>query len=272
MQPLLFRLNTLFEHLPGALLPYRWLCLLAFLAMSLFTGSGLVQHFQLNMSPEVWFEDNAPPLEIRDAFRRQFGSDEGIYIVYRPASNDVFSEDALRTLESLHKEIEQASLQDQAGGMSRVTQVDSLFNARYQIADGDTLIAKKLIGADFPESAAERERRREIALSQDAFARVYYSEDFQYGGIAIKTNFGTLPAESELNTRAENTDDLLADDGFGFGLEASDPLSVDTSAEVAEVEFASVQLEEYTNFMTALRAITEQPQYDDFESILSATR
>ncbi len=265
MQSILFRLNTLFEQLPGALLPYRWLCLLAFLAMSLFTGSGLVQHFQLNMSPEVWFEDNAAPLQIRDAFRRKFGSDEGVYIVYRPASNDVFSDDALRTLESLHKEIEEASLQGGADGMSRVIQVDSLLNARYQIADGDTLIAKKLIGADFPESAAERERRRDIAVSQDAFARVYYSEDFRYGGIAIKTNFGTLPVESELNTSAANTEDLLADDGFGFGLEASDPLSVDTSADVAEVEFASVQLEEYTRFMTALRAITEQPKYDDFE-------
>ena len=266
MQSLLSSLNNLFERIPGALMPFRWLCLLAFVAMSLFAGLGLKQHFAVNMSPEVWFEENATPLQIRDAFRRQFGSDEGVYIVYRPKSGDVFSDSALRTLEALHKDIERASLAGDGGHIGRVVQVDSLYNARYQIAEGDTLIAKKLIGADFPETAAERERRRKIAVSQDSFERVYYSRDFQYGGIALKTNFGTVPVDTELSRNLDNTDDLLQDDAFSFGLEAAgDPLNVDTSAEVAEVKFESVQFDEYLKFMTALRAITEQAQYSEFD-------
>jgi predicted RND superfamily exporter protein len=178
VQQLLFSLNNLFERLPGALIPFRWLCLLLLIAMSIFAGMGIKQHFEVNMSPEVWLEDDAPPLQIRDAFRHQFGSDEGVYIVYRHASGDVFSESALSTLAALHKDIEQASLSEIDSPISRITQVDSLYNARYQIAEGDTLIAKKLIGADFPDSEAERERRRSIARSQDSFERVYYSSDF----------------------------------------------------------------------------------------------
>lgn len=263
MQQLLFTINNLFERVPTAILPYRWLCLLLFLAMSLFAGQGIVNHFAINMSPEVWFEDDAEPLQIRNAFRRQFGSDEGVYLIYRPSSGDVFSENALRTLAQLHNDIEQASLKDDSGGMERVIQVDSLFNARYQIADGDTLIAKKLIGADFPETDAERERRREIARGQENFERLFYSRDFQYGGIALKTNFGTVPVESTSVTSAE--DNLLADDPFGFGLDAGSALDVDASAEVAEVEFGSVQLDEYLTFMNALRKITDQPKYSDFE-------
>ncbi len=263
MQQMLFRLNHLFERLPAALLPYRWLSLLLFIAISVFMNTGLVRHFTLNMSPEVWFEDKAGPLEIRDAFRRQFGSDESVFVVYRPQSGDVFSKEALRTLEKLHTTLEQLSEGADAGELGRIVDIDSLHNARYQIAQGDTLISQKLIGADFPDTAAEREQRRAIAESQDSFERMFYSDDFQYGGIRIKTDFGVVPIESELTESAAQSNDLLAEDGFGFGLETS--LQVDTSAEVAEVEFASVQLDEYARFMKALRAITEDPEFSEFE-------
>nr|WP_246386539.1 MMPL family transporter [Litorivivens lipolytica] len=260
---MLFRLNHLFERLPGALLPYRWLSLILFVAIATLMMTGLVRHFAVNMSPEVWFEDEAGPLEIRNAFRRQFGSDESVFIVYRPQSGDVFSEEALRTLEKLHTTLTQLSEGADAGELGRIVDIDSLYNARYQIAQGDTLISKKLIGADFPETESERERRRAIAESQDSFERMFYSDDFQYGGIRIKTDFGVVPVESELSESATQTDNLLADDGFGFGLETS--LEVDASAEVAEVEFASVQLDEYARFMNAVREITQDPAFSDFE-------
>ncbi len=265
MQQLLFRLNDLFERTPSALLPYRWFILLGFIAMSLVMGTSTSKYFAMNMAPEVWFESGATPLEIRDDFRRQFGSDEGVYIVYRPQSGDVFTEDALRTLESLHRELEEASLQAAPNELSRVVKVDSLFNARYQIAEGDTLIAKKLIGADFPTSQAERENRRAIALTQDSFDRVFYSPDFSYGGIRIKTNFGATPANAPMNVGVLDSSNLLQDDAFGFTLDSSNPLHVDIQAEVTEVEFTSVQLDEYTRFMSALKAITAQPQYAGFE-------
>ena len=264
MQQLFSRLSDLFETMPARLRPHRWLCLTLFVTISIAMSMGIAQHFSVKMSPEIWFEEGATPLAIRDAYRQQFGSDEGIYIIYRPKSGDVFSEDALRTVKALHQELEAASLQPEPNELARIVKVDSLFNARYQIAEGDTLTAKKLIGNDFPSTDSERENRRAIALSQDSFERVFYSPDFKYGGIRLKTNFGAVPSNSNFDATLTNTENLLQDDAFGFG-ETDNPLSINASAEVSKTEFATVELDEYLHFMTALKAITEQEQYADFE-------
>ncbi|WP_373082989.1 RND family transporter [Zhongshania sp.] len=265
MQKLSSRLSYLFEAIPSTLRPYRWLCIALFIATSVVMSIGIAKNFVVNMSPEVWFEEGAAPLEIRNAFRQHFGSDEGVYIVYKPESGDVFSDTALRTLAALHQEIEAASLHPEPNELARIVQVDSLINARYQIADGDTLTAKKLIGNSLPSTDSERENRRAIALSQDSFARVFHSQDFIYGGIRLKTNFGAVPTDNDFNSALADTTNLLQTDSFDFGLDATAPLAVDSSAEVSDVEFVSVQLDEYLRFMTALRAITEQEKYAGFE-------
>ena len=256
------QLSETFEAIPNNLRPYRWVCIALFLVITAAMSIGLQKYFTVNISPDAWFEKDALPLQIRDAFQREFGSDEGVYIVYEPKSGDVFSENALRTLEKLHRDLEEVSLQPEPNQLARIVDVDSLFNARYQIAEGDTLIAKKLIGGDFPTTTSDREKRRAIALTQDSFERVFYSSDFKYGGIRIKTNLGAVVANSDFDTELADTDNLLLEDSFGFG--ESVPLNVDGTAEVAETRFVSVQLHEYYQFMTALRTVTEQEQYADF--------
>ncbi|MBD2859535.1 MMPL family transporter [Spongiibacter sp. KMU-158] len=255
-------LNNAFGKMPAIMRGYRLLSLLAVIAITAFSITGIRQHFTVDISPESWFPERAGPVEMRDVYRRQFGSDESVYLVYRHKSGDAFSAEALKSLEKLHKAIEQASLQPEPNELARITQVDSLFNARYQIAEGDTLIAKKLIGADFPATDAEREQRRNIADSQNSFARLFYSPDYQYGALTLKTNIGTVPKFTEAASES-NADNLLLDDGFGLDLDTS--LEVDPNATVEDVQFKTVQLEEYHLFMNELRALIETPEYADFD-------
>ena len=265
MKNLFNQLYNYFENLPAKLMRHRFLVLVSTLVLTIVMSIGIAQNFSFDVSNEAWLEEGSTPLQVRKTFRQLFGSEDGVFIVYRPKSGDVFSESALKTLRALHKELEQAALRNDNVGeqLSRIVKLDSLYNARYQIADGDTIISKKLIGADFPETAEERENRRTIAGSQKNFRRLFYSEDFQYGGIQLKTDFGVVPVEKNDTDQLVSVGDLLADDDFELG--GRDPLreTVDSSSE--QLEFKKLAAEEYVYFMRALRSITEQEQYANFD-------
>ncbi|WP_373082151.1 RND family transporter [Zhongshania sp.] len=259
--------GTLFENFPRLVDTYRWLILAVFSVFTAVMVLGIEKHFALDVSVEAWFDETSPPFQTKNEFKKLFGSDENVFIIYRPRSGDVFSESALLTLRSLHREIERASVQPSGGNqLTRILAVDSLYNARYQVADGDTLIAKKLIGEDFPSSAEAREKRRAIALSQEGFRRVFYSEDFQYGGIQVKTNFGaqtSVPIEAVEFAEAGN---LLDDSDFIMAGAVEAP-SVDSDSTLASSEpyFAKVDQTHYQQFMAGLREITDRPEFQDFE-------
>lgn len=203
MQTVLNRCNQFFERAPQLLLPWRWAVLFVFISCTVAMVYGMVTRFTMDMSLEGWFQDDDPATLSLDKFRNQFGSDDGVYVVYKPKDGDIFSAKSLETLRDFQTELDDvrvtlADKNKQASLLTRIQRIDSLFNARYQIADGDTLISKKLIGREFPESHAEREKRRHIAQGQNGFELAYYSKNFQYGGIRLKTDFGVVPVEDSL--------------------------------------------------------------------------
>lgn len=265
MNTLLIKLNRWFEQAPGVLLPVRWLVLLLFIVITLVMAMGLASRFSMDMSLESWFNDDDPVKLQLDRFRSRFGSDDGVYIVYQAADGDVFSARSLALLASLHQELEAARNQSgSASPLLRIERIDSLYNVRYQTADGDTLIANRLLSHDFPATVDEREAKRQLALSQEGFELAYFSRDFRFGGIRIKTDFGTRPADSqpfEISPTADlllQDDWQLVDDGEVILMEVPDP-------DDQLIEFADMQMDEYLEFMTALRAITSQEKYQDFQ-------
>ena len=229
---------------------------------------GMMTHFTMDMSLESWFQEDDPAKLSLDKFRKQFGSDDGIYLVYETKDGDVFSEKSLEVLRRLHNELDNARIGfasdgkaalEQTSMLSRIERVDSLYNARYQVAEGDTLISNKLIAANYPHNAEERERRRQISLTQENFELSYFSKNFRYGGVVIKTDFGVVPVVDELSGNSKSID-LLSEDEFGV----DDSLTVDTTIEGESVEFQDMQMDEYLNFMTELRAISGKPEYQHF--------
>lgn len=266
LQSVLSLFNRFFESAPQKLLPWRWSVVVCFTALTALLFYGMMKHFVMDMSLESWFQNEDPVKVSLDDFRKQFGSDDGVYIVYRAKDGDIFSQKSLETLKRFHRELDDVRLGiSSVEGLSeqtllkRVQRIDSLYNARYQIAEGDTLISQKLLAGDFPATASEREDKRQVALSQEAFELAYFSKDYLYGGIRLKTDFGAVPKQ-KITTSSDSVD-LLAEDDFEMG----DELSVNTSLQIEEVEFESMEMEQYLEFMTDLRVVADKPEYQDFE-------
>ena len=256
--------ETIFECIPRLANANRWLVVAMFGVMSAVMVLGIERHFALDVSIEAWFDETSGPFQTKNEFKKLFGSDENVFVIYRPSSGDVFSESALLTISRLHREIEQASLQSTGNQLSRIMAIDSLYNARYQVADGDTLISKKLIGEDFPKSAEEREMRRSIAYGQEGFRRVFFSEDFQYGGLQIKTNFGAEAVAPDDFVDFAEEGSLLDDSDFSLSDEAG-LTNGGAATDTNEVYFAKVDQADYRQFMTELREIIDSPEFKDFE-------
>ena len=81
MKSLLLYLNKYFAKVPSQLIPYRKAVLILALLSTIFMGYG-ASRFVLDTSFDVWFSESDPAIEALDEFRDQFGSDDGLFIVY----------------------------------------------------------------------------------------------------------------------------------------------------------------------------------------------
>ena len=264
------KLNRFFELAPQLLLSMKWKVLIAFFAITALMIFGMFTRFTMDMSLESWFQKDDPALTSLTEFRKEFGSDDGVYIVYETADGNVFSQKSLATLAKFHKELDDARYSSGAYALTdeqqentssskmltRIERVDSLINSRYQRAEGDTLISRELIGKHLPTSDTEVEAIRDIALGQENMALMLFSPDFRYAGIRLKTDFGLVPKELDKAANGEEQS-LLLDEDFDF----EDDLSIDESLIAEEIEFKDMQMEEYLMFMQELRSITEKEEY-----------
>src|SRR5690606_13972465 len=102
----------------------------------------------------------------------------------------------------------------------------------------------------------------------DTFRLAYFSDDFRYGGVRIKTDFGTIPKKSQEDKETAVQEDLLSDDfsdDFGdFASSSSGELAFDESISEKKVKYETTQIDEYLLFMKDIRAITEKPDYQHF--------
>lgn len=260
-------LNNFFEKLPLAVLKFRWLILSACIVITGFMTYSIATRFNMDMSMETFFAEDHPVRVTLNQFRQQFGSDDGLYIVYEAKDGDVFSEKSIATIAQLHQEIDDARVArgEQASMLNRIESIDSLYNARLQKVDGDTLISQKLLATDFPANEQEREAKRATALTQDTFKLAYFSEDFRYGGIRIKTDFGTIPKSGAAQKTETAEQDLLMDDfAFQEATSTSEGLNYNENLSEQVITYETTQMDEYLGFMDAVRVITQKPEYEHF--------
>ncbi len=285
MQNLLTTLNIFFEKAPERLLARKKLVIFSFFALSVFLIWGMVTRFEMDMSLESWFQKDDPTKVSLEKFRRQFGSDDGIYIVYQAKDGDVFSQESINTIRDFHEELDAIRLKQTETAnegqqiLERIERIDSLYNARYQIAEGDTLISKKLYQQDYPNTLDELERRKQIALLQDTFHLTYFSDDHRYSGIRIKTDFGVIfkdQTNDSLESDENISNDLLASDEFEFDTSSlssvstsenlnSSNINKQSALDTQQREFEEMKMDEYLTFMTALREVAAQDKYQHFD-------
>ena len=264
LKNLLLSLNKYFAKVPGQLRPYRKIVLILALLSTVFMGYGTTR-FVLDVSFESWFSEDDPAVKSLNEFREQFGSDDGLFIVYEAKDGDVFSNQSLSLIseitevldndEKISDEVwlEQYGLTSKvAETLKHIKRVQSLTNIRIQKNEDDVLSAPLLVPKVIPRDINVLNEIKSEAGKQSSLPLFMFSKDHRFGAISITTDFGTIPLIENQNEEQS----LFSDDDWNDDFEDS----VDDQAVLQKVKFKDIEPSLYIPFMQAVSAIYEQPR------------
>lgn len=279
MEQILLRLSEAFAQAPNKVLRYKTFVLTGLFVITSLMVWGIFTRTELDMTTDSFLDQEDPAMFALNEYRRQFGSDDSVFLVYRAKDGDVFSRESLTAIQQLTddlrywEELDPSDYPEQVNGvevdfteLNHIRRVQSITNVRYQENVGDTLLSNRLVPAELPESDAELAAIKERALAQEDYLLAFYSADTEYGAIMIQTDFGAQPIEDYVP--AVNSEDIVLDDSFidfdTFSDAESFDLEFDESAEIQEVTFEPVDMLGYTAFHVASKAVYEKYS-DQFE-------
>jgi len=260
-------LSHFFGSIPDAIRPFRlWILLFAIIS-TVFMGFGATR-FQLDSSIDSWLSKEDASVKALDDFRAQFGSDDGLFLVYRAADGNVFSPASLTAIRDLTKQIDNWQQLDPAtfgltteefSNLDHIQRIQSLANVGVQVNTPEALETRTLLPETdpiTPEIAAATEK---TALAQPQLALQMFSDDHAFGAIVITTNFGAIPVSSE-----DTAEPTFASDALDLAMQDfSTEVAVD--AAVNRVDFAETDPATYTGFMKALKAFYTTPEFDGYD-------
>ena len=264
MKNLLLYLNHYFAKVPGQLIPYRKTVLALALLSTIFMGYG-ASRFVLDTSFDVWFSESDPAIEALDDFRDQFGSDDGLFIVYEAKDGDVFSNKSLTLISEItevldnYRQISDDVWLEKYGltpeiveSLTHIKRVQSLSNIRIQKNEDDVLSSPRLVPKKIPSDALVLSKISSEADNQPSLPLFMFSKDHRFGAISIQTDFGAIPVIQELNDQFSLFDDDAWSDDFDEGM--------DDNAVIQKIEYQSDEPGLYIPFMKAITAVIEQPK------------
>ena len=237
---------------------------------------GIFTRTELDMTTDSFLDQEDPSMLALNEYRRQFGSDDSVFLVYRAKDGDVFSRESLLAIQQLTddlrywQQLRPEDYPDAINGidldfneLNHVRRVQSIANLRFQENQGDTLLSNRLVPEQLPESDDGLAAIKARALNQQDYLLAFYSADARYGAVMIQTDFGAQPVEGY--EPAVNATDIVLDDSFidfnAFAADDSFDLDFDESAQIQEVSFEPVDMLGYTNFHLMTKALYEK--YDE---------
>ena len=173
------RLSDHFENIPDTLRKKRLLVgivFLAVLAASIFGMSKL----RMDATIEGWFDKEDPTLVAFHRYHAQFGSEDGVYIVYKPKDGDVFSPASLEAARGIQDELInfRARLKEgETSALEHIVKVDTLVNAQVLTVDGDVLASRALVGDTVPTSPEALAEIKAIAEAEKQLPLQFFSRD-----------------------------------------------------------------------------------------------
>ena len=276
MEKLLITLSDAFAQVPNRVLRYKHFVLCGLIVISLLMVWGIFTRTELDMTTDSFLDQEDPSMLALNEYRRQFGSDDSVFLVYRAKDGDVFSRESLLAIQQLTddlrywQQLRPEDYPDAINGidldfneLNHVRRVQSIANLRFQENQGDTLLSNRLVPEQLPESDDELAAIKTRALNQQDYLLAFYSADARYGAVMIQTDFGAQPVEGY--EPAVNATDIVLDDSFidfdAFAADDSFDLDFDESAQIQEVSFEPVDMLGYTNFHLMTKALYEK--YDE---------
>lgn len=276
MEKALLQLSELFAVIPYRVLRFKSFVLTGLVVITALMTWGMVTRTTLDMSTDSFLDPNDPAISALDEFRRQFGSDDSVFLVYRAKDGNVFSEASLQAIQQLTddlrnwQDLDRSEFPETINGspllweeFEHIRRVQSIANIRVQENVGDSLLSNRLVPSTLPTNGSDYQGIQDRALEQDDYLLAFYSADASYAGILIQTDFGTKPEEGYVS--AVDAMEVSLDDSFGSfdGFDTFD-LEFDESVEVQEIDFEAVDMLGYTNFAIAIKAVYERYS-DQFE-------
>jgi predicted RND superfamily exporter protein len=226
------RADRAFEMWGRLVIGRPWFTIALTLTFSLVLGA-LIPGIRFANSPESFLHPDDPTLLALHDFQEQFPRDDVILVGIETL--DVFDPTFLKTLRSLHREIETE--------VPHVDEVTSLLNARAVRGEADALIVEGLLD-EWPESTDDLARLRERVLSNRLYVNRLVSEDAHFTILTI------VPVGRLLS---EETDVLAAFDQ-------------QETSDAQEGDFAgSLQIEKDQLLIAALRGVLARYQGPDIE-------
>ena len=276
MEKLLIALSDAFAQVPNRVLRYKHFVLTGLVVISLLMVWGIFTRTELDMTTDGFLDQADPSMLALNEYRRQFGSDDSVFLVYRAKDGDVFSRESLLAIQQLTNDLrywQQLRTEDYPDSinginldfdeLNHVRRVQSIANLRFQENRGDTLLSNRLVPEQLPASDDELAAIKARALNQQDYLLAFYSADARYGAVMIQTDFGAQPVEGY--EPAVNATDIVLDDSFidfdAFAADDSFDLDFDESAQIQEVSFEPVDMLGYTNFHLMTKALYEK--YDE---------
>jgi len=267
----LFCISEYFESVPNRIRPWRWWIITLALTCSLFMAVGSTR-FVIDVTVDSWFSEDDPVLQSLDEFRDQFGSDDGLFIVYEAKDGDVFSADSLGLIDQLTtrlnhwQDIPQEVLDevgitpDLAKELDHIKRVQSLTNVRIQVHQDETLSSPRLI-QNLVMSKDEAQQVKAMAMAQSNLPLFLFSNNHRFGAIMVTTDFGAIPMSPRFQA---SSSDLMDDDEIDWAGDFDDPRAsaFDVSVESAPVRFEDMDSGLYLSFMEAVSRLYQHPELE----------
>lgn len=273
MEKVLLALTNAFAAAPNKVLKFKKIVLITLVLSSAFMSWGIYTRTELDMTADSFLDQSDPAIFALNEFRRQFGSDDSVFLVYRAKDGDVFSRASLTAAQQLTNDLRYWQNLDPAdypaeingialdfNELNHIRRVQSITNIRFQENIGDTLLSNRLVPEVLPESDAELAAIKERALAQEDYLLAFYSADARYGAIMIQTDFGAQPVADYVP--AVDAANIELDDSFvdfaAIGTDDSFDLEYDETATIQEIRFQPMDMLGYTNFHIATKALYEK--------------
>jgi predicted RND superfamily exporter protein len=239
-------------HVPEKLQRHKLLVLTFFAVATAIFCYGLTQ-LKFDFTLERWFEQDDTSLLAYNEFHEQFGSEDGVVIVYKAKDGDVFSSPSLQAVQGIRNELlnyHQHLKEGEASALDHVVDIDCLINAFILTVKDDILLSSGLVGDTVPTDRAALEDIKRRALSQRDFPLKFFSRDMQYAAIYIKTDFGAIPLDSDGKQASGMSIDMAQEIAAAASTEKKGP-----------PRFKPTDTADYLALNAALKGILEKPEF-----------
>ncbi|HYD79453.1 MAG TPA: MMPL family transporter [Paucimonas sp.] len=253
-------LSFISRHLTGVpemVLKRKLLVFSIFAVFTAFCVYGMTK-LQFDFTIERWLKQDDKAFVAYNEFHEQFGSDDGVVIVYKPKDGNVFSEKSLQVVKEIRDDLTNYHAKVKPGqksALDHIVKVETLINAPILTIKDDLMHSRWLVGSKVPDDQSALDDIRKTARTERDLPLKYFSKDEKYGVIYIKTDFGAVPIDLDPQ--------VTADQQINIGLEAKNIQASREALEKDALRFKPTDMADYVALNAALKEVLNQPKYTD---------